>query len=647
MRYISFAASLAATTAISGAAQAQEPFDLGEIVVSGGLSPVAASSLGRSATVLTAEDIERRDVKHAADLLRALPGVSVSRTGGVGGLTQVRMRGHEGNHTLVLIDGVEVASTNFGEFDFGGLLAADIGRIEVLRGPQSSIYGSQAIGGVISITTKRPNRPGFSGRISTELGSDGSSGLGLNVFNQGPRGELSFSTAMRATGGFDISGTPGGERDGDWNETYNLKGRYFVTDTLTLGGTLRYVRRNSDTDSDLFAAPSRATLVTDTPASIQVQETFGSVYAELETMGGRLTNRLEYSFAHIDRQGTGSTGAKNTDNTGNRSKIAYRGTLALDAATLDAANHRLTFAAEHEREDYKENDPAIVSGAGQLVKRDRVQSAFVLEYQGELASGLDLQASVRHDDNDKFKDFTTYAVGLSYRFPNQTTRLHASFGTGVQNPTLVEQFGFFANFTGNPNLEPEQSRGWDIGIEQEFLGGRGVVDLSYFSDELTNEIASFRNPATGISTPINRAGKSDRKGIELAASLQVTAQIDANLSYTWLDATEPNGAVEVRRPEHELALQVGYALPNDRTRLDMQVRHVAGNFDLDFRGPFVPGARVKLSDYTVVDIGFSHALTDTVQLTGSVKNLLDEDYEELFGYASQGRTAFIGLSKAF
>ena len=647
MRHITLAASLAASTSMAGAALAQEPFDLGEIVVSGGLSPVAASSLGRSATVLTADDIAQKDVKHAADLLRTLPGVSVSRSGVVGGLTQVRIRGHEGNHTLVLIDGVEAAATNSSEFDFGGLLAADIERIEVLRGPQSSIYGSQAIGGVISITTKRPSEAGFTGRISTELGSDGSSQLGLNVFNQGPRGELSFSTTARATGGFDVSGTPGGERDGDWNETYNLKGRYFVTDTITLGGTLRYVRRNSDTDSDLFRAPSRATLVTDTPATLQVQETLGSVYAELQAMGGRLSNRLEYSFSNINRQGTDSTGAKNADTTGNRSKIAYRGTLALDAATLDAARHRLTFAAEHEREDFKENDPAIVFGPGQLVKRDRAQSAFVLEYQGELANGFDLQASVRHDDNDKFKDFTTYALGLSYRFPNQTTRLRASFGTGVQNPNLLEQFGFFANFAGNPNLEPEQSKGWDIGIEQEILGGRGVVDLTYFSDELTDEIASIFDPVTGVSTPINRLGKSDRRGIELAASLQVNTQIDTNLSYTWLDATEPNGAVEVRRPEHELALQVGYTLPGDKTRLDLQVRHVAGNFDLDFRAGAAAGQRARLSDYTVVDIGFSHALTDTVQLTGSVKNLLDEEYEELFGYSSQGRTAFIGLSKAF
>jgi len=632
---------------MTATALAQEPFELGEIVISGGLAPVAASALGRSATVLTSEDIQQRDVKHAADLLRALPGVSVSRTGGVGGLTQVRMRGHEGNHTLVLIDGVEAASTSFGEYDFGSLLAADIERIEVLRGPQSSIYGSQAIGGVISITTKRPGRPGFSGRIGTELGSDGSSQLGLNVFNHGDRGELSFSATARSTGGFDISGTPGGETDGDWNETYNLKGRYFVTDTVTLGGTLRHVTRNSDTDSDVFRAPNRAGLVADTPASSSLQETFGSVYIEVGAMGGRMANRLDYSFANINRQGTGRTGAKNSDNTGNRAKIAYRGTYALDASTLDAASHLLTFASEHEREDYKENDPAIVFGPGQLVKRNRAQSALVLEYQGEFGNGLDLQSSVRHDDNDKFSDFTTYSLGLSYTLPNQTTRLHGSFGTGVQNPTLVEQFGFFANFAGNPNLEPEKSTGWDIGVEQQFLGGRGVIDVTYFSDELTDEIASIRDPITGISTPINRAGKSDRQGIELAASLQVTAQVDMNLSYTWLDATEPNGLIEVRRPEHELGLQVGYALPNDRTRLNMQMRHVSDNFDLDFTAAPAPSWRVKLADYTVVDIGFSHALNDTVQLTGSIKNLLDENYEELYGFSSQERTAFIGLSKAF
>ena len=497
-----------------------------------------------------------------ADILREVPGVAVSRTGSFGGLTQVRIRGHEGNHTLVLIDGVEVAAPNQGEYDFGGLIAEDIARIEVIRGPQSALYGSNAIGGVISITTKRPEEPGVSGRTAVEVGSDGTTQLSAALRAKGPRGELSFSAARRDTGGFDVSGTPGGEDDGDLNRTYNLNGRFHATDALTFGGTLRYVDRKSAADQFNFAAPTTAGLVTDTAlADTEVQELFGSLFAEADLWGGRIANRLTLSFADIDRQGRSGTGAKNQDNTGERRKIAYQGTVALDAARVSAADHTLTFAAEWERLTFRENDPTIVFDPGQLVKRTREQQAYVLEYQGDFGNGLAAQASVRYDDNDSFENFTTYAVGASYLLPNGTTRLHASYGTGVQNPTLIEQFGFFANFVGNPDLQPEQSEGWDFGVEQQFWDGRGIIDVTYFDEELTDEIGSSFDPGLNASVPVNNPGKSPRKGIEAGASVDVNDQLRLSLAYTWLDATEPvpvaagtRNAVEVRRPEHELFL---------------------------------------------------------------------------------------------
>lgn len=640
---------LSAGTALVGAPLlAQDSYDLGKIVLSGGFTPIAAESYGRSATVITEEEIAARDARYLADVLRSVPGVAVSRTGSFGAVTQVRIRGHESNHTLVLIDGIEVAATSTGEYDFGGLLAHDIARIEVLRGPQSSIYGSNANGGVISITTKRATEPGLSGSVGAEVGTNGTTQAALALRASGARGDLSFAVARRETDGYDISGTPGGEKDGDLNTTYNLKGRYFVTDTLTVGGTLRYTDRTSDSDDFAFGAPTSAGLVVDAAlADTDVQETYGSLFLEAETFGGRLEHRLDLSFADIERQGRGAGGVKNQDNTGTRAKIAYRGTLALDAGTLEAADHRLTFATEFERITYKENDPTIVFAPGQLVQRSREQTAMVLEYQGTIARGLDVQASVRQDFNDKFKDFTTYAVGVSYALPNETTRLHASYGTGVQNPTLIEQFGFFADFAGNPNLEPEQSKGWDIGIEQRFLGGRGLIDVTYFNDRLTDEITSVFDPVTGISTPVNLAGESDRQGIEVAAELAATDRLDLRLSYTWLDATEPNGTVEVRRPEHDIMLRAGYRLPDERTRLNVDISHVAGLYDSDFTAPSFGAAKVKLKDRTLVNMNFTHDLTDSLRIHGGVRNVFDESYQELDGYATEGRTVYVGLTSTF
>ncbi|RKT35030.1 vitamin B12 transporter [Roseovarius halotolerans] len=657
-----FTCLLAGTALTTQTALAQDSIALDPIIVSGGLTPVAAAQYGRAASVVTADEIQSRSIQYVSDALRLVPGVSVTRTGSLGGTTAVRLRGHESNHTLVLIDGVKVASPDTGAYDFSGLLATDIERIEVIRGPQSALYGSQAMGGVISITTKRAEEPGISGRAGAEVGSDGTHQVDLALRGKGARGDISFSASRRHSGGFDVSGTPGGEEDSALHRSYTLNGRYFLTDNITVGGSLRHVDRITDNDNFNFAAPTTAGLVTDSIAASTAQETYGALYLDATAWGGRMSNRLTYSFADIDRQGVDGTGTKDADNTGTRRKIAYQGTIALDAATLASASHTLTFAAEFERLTYRENDPTIVFGVGQLAKREREQTAYILEYQGDFGNGLALQASLRHDDNDAFKDFTTYAIGASYTLPNNSTRLHASYGTGVQNPTLIEQFGFFSDFAGNPNLKPEQSEGWDIGIEQQFLDGRGVFDITYFDETLEDEIGSQFDVGLGKTVPINNTGRSDRRGIEATARYDVTDRLGLSLAYTWLDASEPvpvaiggtRNAIEVRRPEHELSLGVDYTLPNDRTRLRLDVQRVAGLYDSNFKtASFLSGNpdddfdRVRLSDYTLVNLGFTHDITDKVQLTGRISNLLNESYEELEGYATPGRTMYLGLSARF
>jgi len=639
-------AAAAALVAAAWPVQARETFTLDPIIVSGGLTPIEAARYGRSASVLTEEDIVDRGSDFVADLLRGLPGVAVSRAGTAGGLTQVRLRGHEGNHTLVLIDGVEVASPSTGEYDFSGLLAADIERIEVIRGPQSSPYGSNAIGGVISITTKRATEPGVSGRAGFEIGTDESTQFDFALRQRTDRGAISFSAARRDVVGHDVSGT-GGDRDGEVNETYNLTFQYFATESLTFGGTLRHVKSDSDFDAQIYTAPTPAgPILQDDLSGSEVDETFGSLYAELDALGGRMSNRLDLSLADIRTDSRDGTGAQSGDTTETRQKVGYKGTIALDTGSIDAADHLLTFAAQWERETFVNNNPAFVFAPSQLTRQEREQTSLVLEYQGDLTDSLALQASLRHDFNDRFEDFTTYSLGVSYILPNRTTRLHASYGTGVQNPTMFEQFGFSNNFAGNPNLEPEQSKGFDIGIEQGFLNGRGLVDLTYFNDELTNEISSVFDPATGTSSPINNPGRSDRQGVELSGRLQVNDRLDLGLAYTWLDAENPNGTTEVRRPEHEVLFRLGYSFPDDRTRVTMDVQHVSGNVDTFFPPSFV-GVPVTLPDYTLVNVGVTHQLTDRVQVHGRIANLTDVKYKEVLGYETRGRTAYFGLKASF
>src|SRR5690606_28504718 len=227
-------------------------------------------------------------------------------------------------------------------------------------------------------------------------------------------------------------------------------------------------------------------------------------------------------------------------------------------------------------------------------------------------------------------------------------RLHASIGTGVQNPTMIDHFGFFPDqFIGNPDLTPEKSFGWDIGVEKAFWDDRLVLDVTYFNQTLEDDIVTLYPAPNFISTAINENANSARQGVEIAASLAATEALTLGASYTWLDATNPDGSHEVRRPRHEGRLSATWGFAQDRGMLRMDGLFVRGMEDSDFVAPVLPGATVKLDDYTVVNVAAEWQLSGTVQLYGGVNNLFDENYEEVYGYAAPGITGFAGLRATF
>jgi vitamin B12 transporter len=627
-------------------AQTPEGFDLDPIIVSGGLFPVAEGAYGRAVSVVTAEEIERRQIRYVADALRALPGVSVSGTGSSGaGPLQVRIRGAEGNHTLVLIDGVDVTAPENGEFDFGGLLAADIERIEILRGPQSSLFGANAIGGVVSITTKRATEPGNSGGFGAELGSNGSWGGNVALRWWGETARLSFSAAHRFDGGFNIAGDDGADDTGE-TTTFNVSGDADLGDIFGAGFALRRSLLSNDYDRFNYGAPDRAGLVTDADLVRDRQELFGTIYGSADLMGGRFENELRYNFLNLDDQNSEDR-VQSTDTTSKRRTLRYRGTFALDAGSVAAANQTLTLAVERETESFKNNDASLVFDPSQLDEQERTLTGYVLEYRGRFDIGLDLQASVRFDDNDAFDDATTWTLGASYALPNGTTRLHASAGTGVQNPTLYDQFGFIPNqFVGNPDLKPEKSTGWDIGIEQRFWNGRGVIDVTYFNERLKDEIAVTFEPPLFYGSPVNEDGTSKRQGVEITSRVDFNAQWALGLNYTYLDAKDPDGTPETRRPMHDLGLDLYWTSASGRTDVTVGAQYVAGLTDFDFTAPAVADSvpdKIDLEDHMLVNVALAHRITDRVALEARVSNLFDEQYEEVYGYATQGLTAYAGL----
>jgi vitamin B12 transporter len=641
MKIIHYTLGLALAASMQGPfnpASAEEIY-LDDVLVIAGRDPVNTSEVGRAHTVIEGAQLERSQVRYVADALRQVPGISVSRTGTTGGFTQVRIRGAEGNHVLVLIDGIEVSEVSQGEFDFGSLVAANIERIEVLRGPQSALWGSNALAGVINIITKPGSRDGFEAGIRTEGGTDGTAIVAANISGGGDAYDVSVSSVFARNDGFNISDF-GSEDDGSENVTLNAKTNIDVTENFRLDATARYVNRDTESDRQDFSFPFGPTqgLVIDTNDVSEDHEFSGGIGATLDSFGGMLTQTARFEYSDSKRENFRNN-LLSSASEGSRSHVSYQATVRFETPGLANASHSLTGAIEHEEEKFRQLPP--VFNPSQLQEQSRSILGTIAEYRGEFFDALSIAAAVRHDENDKFENVTTYSVSGSLNVAATGTRLHSSVGTGATNPTFFEQFGFVpATFTGNPNLMPEESFAWDAGVEQTFLDGQIVVDVTYFNERLTNEITTSFN--LGGTTPVNLIGTSPREGVEVSVVFEVIENLTVRGSYTYLSAHEPNGLVEIRRPHHSGSLGLDYAFAGGRGNAFLDATFNGEMEDLEFIFS-TPQTRVMLDSYTVVNAGASFWVTDNAQVFGRVENLFDEQYEEVFGFNTKGITGFLGL----
>lgn len=645
--YKNILAAGAITLALTSLAKAREgtpedPILLDTILVTAGLTPVDKDESGRAYTVISGAQLEAENVRYVADALRRVPGFAVSRTGSYGGLTQVRVRGAEGNHLLVMIDGIEASETSNGEYDFGGLIVDNIERIEVLRGPQSAFWGSNATAGVVNIITKGGVRNGFRATARSEAGSDGTALASLLMQGGGETYDLALSAALRNSPGFNISDY-GSEKDGDRNATLNGKLNVDLTDWLKLDGTLRYVNRRSDTDDQdfTFGSPTYGQVI-DTDDETATEEFYGSLGLTHTSLGGALTQkaRLTGSDTHREYENGGSV---TSTSEGNRYNASYQATYAIDAWEFLRSRHSVTGGYEWERETF------LPSHLDRTLSRDA--HSFVAEYRGAFLDQFFLNGAVRHDFNDRFEDATTYSVAGAWKVPGTGTRLHASVGTGITNPTFYEQFGYTpSTFVGNPDLIPEESFGWDVGVEQALFDERLIVDVTYFNQNLTNEIATVYTPPTYVATPVNRDGESLRQGVEVSAALTLFDHLSVQASYTYTDATEQTLAggprlVEVRRPKHAGSLNIAYTFLHDRARVFGEAIFNGAMEDLNYTTS--PSSRIDLDGYTLVNAGGNYRINDHFEVYGRVDNVFDADYEEVYGFNTQGRVAYVGFKGRF
>jgi vitamin B12 transporter len=635
---ISLIALAAALAPDAVSAQTPKPTVVDTLVVTATRSGKAQTTvqIGGSVTLLSPEVLERRQLRDVSDILRDVPGVAVSR---IPGQVQVRLRGTEGNHTLVLIDGIEVSDPFAGEFDFGSLIADDAARVEVLRGQQSALYGSDAIGGVIHyITGTGREAQGASARI--EGGSFGAFNAAGRI--AGVVGDLDAALTASLVTTEGSPGARGGTRNlGRQSGAISLKSTWSPAPNLRLTAVGRLARTAGDNNNSesRTASPTFGFIIDSPGVRFEQRSLNGSLRGELDLLDGRWTHALSAQVADYQRDGFNLRG-RSSGNEGRRSKAAYETSFRFGQET---ARQHLTFAADAERETFRNTDPSGFASRG---RRNAGNLGLVGEYGLDLNDNAAFGASVRHDVNDRFADATTWRVQGSYRLANDL-RLRAAAGSGVKNPGFYELYGFVdGRFIGNLDLKPERSEGWEAGVERAFADGAILVGATYFDSRLKDEIFTSFPPPRFIASPANRATLSKQRGVETFVRAQLTPAWRIDASYTYLRARE-NGVEEARRPDHIASAALNWRAPGDRGGVNLVVRYTGRQTDLAFiNRNFVP-SRVTLNDYTLVNLNGDLKINDSLALFGRVENLLSADYEDVFSFVSPGRTAYAGLRARF
>ena len=581
-------------------------------------------------TVIEKSQIDERQVRDVADVLRDVPGVAVSS---VAGQTQIRLRGTEANHVLVLVDGIEVSDPGSGEFDFGTLQAELGSSVEVLRGPQSALYGNDAIGGVVAYRSGDFN--GVAGRVEagTKDTFNGAARFGID------KGDFaaSLSAASVTTNG-EPNARPvngGGTRDiGRDSYTVSGKLRGEVADNFTLRAVGRFVDTSGDSNNQDFAfgSPTLGLAIDSPGVGFENTALYGLLGAQFDTMDGAIIHDVSIQFADLERN-TFNPAGRTSDTASDRFKASY-----VSSYNFNASDHTLTFAADYEVEGF--NNIATFD------ERREVENAGLVgeyRYDGNI---FNVSAAIRQDFNDRFQDTTTFRVGAGVDVTD-TTRLRASIGTGVKNPTFFELFGFFDGvFVGNADLEPEESTSWEVGVDQRLFNDQATVSVTYFNAELEGEIFTTFLPPTFVATPGNRDTKSEQQGVELALSAIFSRNWSLNAAYSYLDAEE-NGVTEVRRPESIASAALTWTSTDDTASATLVVRHNGEMLDNDFTTGAFPAPLTTLDDFTLVNINARYEVAEGINLFARTENLFDETYEQVNSFVSPGRTVIAGIEARF
>jgi len=583
------------------------------VVVTATRTPVDIQEIGSSIEVTTSADIEQYQHRTALEGIIAKSGINFSRNGGVGQQpASVFTRGTLSYHTKVLIDGIPVndPSSPSRAADLAHLSADQVERIEILKGPQSVLYGSDAIGGVINIITKRgEGRPrhffdiegGSYDSLRTTAGSSGGN----------ERVNYSASVSHHETDGISAAAA-GDEEDGYCNTT--VQARVGVTPTESSG--IDFIFRQINTEGDLDGFPPPFYTLNDTPDRYDTDSTFFRTEGYTSLFDDLWQQRAGVSIARHDRDS--SIGA---DVEGETLQVDWQNDLYLHELST------LTFGADWEKESY--------STSGGTRADNEMLSVFAQD-QIALGNALFFTAGLRHSIHQQFGDATTYRLTAAYLIDETGTKLKANWGTGFRAPSLDELFnpGY-----GNPDLEPEKSTGWELGIEQKAWDDRITAGVTFFRNEIRD---SFQYTVTNFMTYAGIYEQSsgfETKGVEAFISADITTNLNLALNYTYTDVDDNAGgpAAGLRIPLNQANLRVS-CRPTAQLNTYWKTGYV-GNRQ-DFGG-------VSLSEYWLMEIGAGYQVSSNLLIYGRIENLTDVSYELAKGYETAGISAYAGARFTF
>ena len=612
------------------AASGDESLD--QIIVTGSRSPVSINSVGSAVTVITRDDIERRQARYVSDLLRTVPGFSVSQSGVAGSQTQVRVRGAEANHVLVLIDGARANDPATGdEFRWEFLTTANIERIEIVRGPQSALWGSDAVAGVVHIITRSATTQSRAGGY-VEAGSLNTLNSAVNGSVGGDNWSLNLSVERLETDGGNIS-RAGSEDDNSDATTGSLSASLQASDGLAFTFGVRSIDSYSQYDNvDFFVTG----LPFDSDVALDTRQNYLQVGSTIGNRDSRVRHHIAARYFDSENRNL-ANGIEDVTALSDRTTFAYQADISL-------GDDVLSLALEHEDTNFEQRGPVGFGDPNQV--QDANVTSVIADYQAHVGDNLTWLASARFDDNSMFDDAVTGRLSVTWSV-NDATRLRANIGTGRKNPTFIELFGYFpGQFANDPDLEPEKSTSYDIGVERQVSEALNI-QLTLFKQDLENEINGFVfDPVTFLSTAENMADTSKREGVELAARWDLSERIGLNLSYTFIDSTSEN-IREVRRPRHSGSVDMDFGFMDERGRIALTAAYGGTRTDTFFPPWPNPPEVVTLSNHWLVDLTTQYSVTDSVKVFARANNLLDTDYEQVYGYRTPGRAAYAGIQVDF